>query len=141
MDSAVAKIQTTFFIDYFDVDNSILGGHYIIQNSGSISGNATGYTLLRMRDGNTSLPLVAVPESTATPPAPETAHTYYTPEGHRIVNGHIQQEQDISWWDKLKESLNLDKKRSRKTPPGTEPHWWDKMTDTLTKIFYLEPLD
>ena len=65
------KLQNTFFIDYIDFDNSIIGGQYTLQTHGEIRGTSTGYTLMRFRDGTTLLPLVPQPDYGDIAPAPD----------------------------------------------------------------------
>jgi len=140
------QLQNTIFIDYIDFDNSVIGGSYVLQTHGEISGNATGYTLMKFRDGNTLLPLVPQPYYGEMPVAPDA---YQAKRMARTLNQPVVIENKDSmeefvdgvkdWWEKLKESFNLD--APKKHYEDEEPHWWDKFSDTFMKVFFLEPLD
>lgn len=145
------QLQNTFFIDYIDFDNKVLGAKYIIQTSGAITGNSAGYALMKFRDGETLLPLVIEPYYGELPPVPnpdDAAHlasqinetstaSPYTPaqapEDHPLI-GEIS-----TWWEELKNSVNLDK--LTQTDVQEDEHWWSKFTNKLAKIIYLEPLE
>ncbi len=140
------KLQNTFFIDYIDFDNSVVGGSYIIQTHGEISGNATGYALMKFRDGNTLQPLVPQPYYGEMPAAPDahqarrlakalddSAHSEEKSTMDKFIDG-VQ-----DWWEQLKESFNLEHPKRRY--PNEEPTWWDNFSDKFLKVFYLEPLE
>jgi len=138
------QLQNTFFIDYIDFDNSVIGASYTIQTHGEISGNSAGYTLMKFRDGNTLLPLVPQPYYGDMPPAPDVrqarhiANAMNTPQEPRDgMDEFIDGVKD--WWEQLKESFNLDHPSRR--PPHEEPTWWDNFSDTFMKVIYLEPLE
>ena len=59
-DTAIVNTQNTFFIDYIDLDNAVLGGKYVLQTDGALTGGGTGYALMHLRDGQTLKPLVAL---------------------------------------------------------------------------------
>ncbi|MBQ3695972.1 MAG: hypothetical protein II938_03280 [Alphaproteobacteria bacterium] len=140
------KLQNTFFIDFIDFDNSVIGAQYTIQTHGELGGNSAGYTLMKFRDGNTLLPLVPQPYYGEMPDAPDAyqakkmADTLNTPpitEEPSAFDGFVGGVKD--WWTKLKESFNLDKPKRRSS--HEEPSWWNKFSDTFMKVIYLEPLE
>ena len=138
------KLQKTFFIDFIDFDNSIIGAQYTIQTHGEISGNATGYAMMKFRDGNTLMPLVPQPYFGEMPAAPDSRTAQHIMKQQQMMNNPEEEENPLitgvqDWWEQLKESLNLDTPRRR--TPNEEPHWWNKLTDTFMKVIYLEPLD
>ena len=139
------KLQNTFFVDYIDFDNAVIGAQYAIQTHGETSSNAVGYTLMKFRDGNTLLPLVPQPYYGEMPEPPNSEQT----RKMAIANAPPQPEKEPmdkfvdgvkDWWQELKESFNLDKPK-RRTAPNEEPHWWQKFSDNFMKVFYLEPLE
>lgn len=140
------NLQNTFFIDFIDFDNSVIGGSYTIQTHGEISGTAAGYTLMKFRDGNTLLPLVPQPYYGEIPAAPDArqakqiAKQINTPkqvQEPNAVDSFMTGVKD--WWTQLKESFNMDK--SHRRSPHDEPSWWDNFSDTFMKVIYLEPLE
>lgn len=146
--TGVSKInlQSTFYIDYIDFDNSVIGGQYAIQTHGEINSTATGYTLMKFRDGKTLLPLVPQPYFGEIPSAPNPEEVRklaiakaraQRPEPKDSFDSFIQGVQD--WWEELKESFNLDRPKVRL--PNEEPHWWDTFSEKFLKVFYLQPLD
>ena len=141
-DTAITNIQNTIFIDYIDLDNAVLGGQYVIQTDGAVTGGGTGYVLMRLRNGETLRPLVAINYETRNPELPLAPEQYR--RAFRSENNPDQPKDfktELSdWWEELKYSFNLDKKKY-KTPRGQEPHWWSKFSDTFMKVIYLEPLD
>ena len=148
MDFGRIKLQNTIFIDYIDFDNSVIGGQYTIQTHGQIQGLASGYTMMKFRDGNTLLPLVPQPYYGEMPKAPtaeearqiakQMAEAQMPPTEESGMDRFINGVKD--WWEQLKESFNLDKPK-KPASPYDEPTWWDKFSDNFMKVFYLEPLD
>ena len=138
------QLQNTFFIDYIDFDNSVIGGSYTIQTHGEISGNSTGYTLMKFRHGNTLLPLVPQPYYGDMPPAPDARQAKRMakalnppPQPQSSMDKFMAGVKD--WWQELKESFNLD--NSQRRPPNEEPSWWDNFSEKFMKVIYLEPLE
>jgi len=141
-------LQTTFFIDYIDFDNMILGAKYMIQTHGELDGKAAGYTLMKFRDGKTLLPLVVEPyhgESPAVPDSTEMARLMNKIDNPTYIPNidgqgpHPLQQEISDWWFELKQSFNLDKP-SPKTVPE-DAHWWTKFTHKFMKVLYFEPLE
>ena len=133
-------LQNTFFVDYIDFDNAVIGAQYTIQTHGEIKGIGSGYALIKFRDGKTLKPLVPMPDYGDMPDAPTAAQaTLYQrqqnpPEDESLLDSMAD------WWQELKDSLNLDKTR-RTSAPNQPDTWWNRFTNKALKIFYLEPLD
>lgn len=155
-DFGKTQLQNSFFIDYVDLDNKVLGAKYIIQTSGAIKGNSAGYTLMKFRDGQTLLPLVVEPyygEEPNVPEVPElrqlarqdaaSADAFADGESdYKVDYEHAEHplvEGVRDWWAELKYSINLDKPKTTKVQE--DDHWWTKFTNKLMKIIYLEPLE
>lgn len=132
-------LQNTFFIDYIDFDNAVIGAQYTIQTHGEIQGIGSGYTLIKFRDGNTLKPLVPMPDYGDMPDAPDAAQAArYMRQQDSSETSLTETLQD--WWQDLKDSLNLDKTRHTSAPNQPDT-WWNRLTNKALKIFYLEPLD
>ena len=149
-DFGKTHLQNTFFIDYMDLDNRILGGKYLIQTSGAITGNSAGYALMKFRDGQTLLPLVVEPYYGEMPKVPSAADmarlARQIPDSPNAqVAGmspdapHPLLEGLDDWWGDLKDTVNLDKPAP--VVVQEDDSWWVRFTDGLKKLIYLEPLD
>ena len=132
-------LQNTFFIDYIDFDNAVIGAQYTIQTLGELQGIGSGYALIKFRDGNTLKPLVAMPDYGEMPDAPDAAQAaLYMRQQYPSDESLLDTMQD--WWQELKDSLNLDKPRHTSAPNQPDT-WWNRFTNKFLKIFYLEPID
>lgn len=141
------QFQNTFFVDYIDFDNSVAGAQYTLQTHGEIRGTSTGYTMMRFRDGNTLLPLVPQPDYGPLAPAPDADMVKQLVKRQKQLQEPPPQEPENKfvnglkdWWEQLKESFNLDKKK-RPATSYDEPTWWDNFSNTFMKVIYLEPLE
>ena len=147
LDFGKTQIQNTFYIDYIDFDNAVLGGKYMVQTHGALTSNSAGYALMKFRDGNTLIPLVTEPYYGDIPDVPnstdlarmnrqvKTATASATQQNgeHPLVTGVSD------WWAELKHSFNLDAP-SPKTV-HEDDHWWTKFTHKFMKVLYFEPLE
>ncbi|MBP5343474.1 MAG: hypothetical protein J6Y85_00120 [Alphaproteobacteria bacterium] len=59
LETEPTNIQKILSVDFIDLDHNVIGGSYLIQSGGALSGEAKGYALMQLRDAKTSLPLVA----------------------------------------------------------------------------------
>lgn len=139
------QFQNTFFIDLIDFDNAVVGAQYVIQTHGELKGQGAGYALMKFRDGNTLLPLVPQPYQGEMPAAPDAQDArriqkQLTPKEPPKDKFDAFVDGVKDWWEQLKESFNLDKKKSS-TSSNVEPTWWDNFSENFMKVIYLEPLD
>ena len=121
-------LQTTFFIDYIDFDNMILGAKYMIQSHGGLTGDSAGYTLMKFRDGKTLLPLVVEPYYGEKPSVPNSKdmtrliNKYDNPtyaDGTAAGPHPLVKELD-DWWYELKRTFDLDTPTPKEVPEDSE---------------------
>lgn len=150
-DYGKTQIQNTFYIDYIDFDNAVLGAKYMIQTYGSVNSNSTGYTMMKFRDGETLLPLVVEPYPGDIPPIPNAAelarlnaqidslYSAEAPAANKADPRHPLLIGLDNWWEELKKTFDMD------TPlPKTvheDDHWWTRFVNKFMKVLYFEPLD
>jgi len=137
------QFQNTFFVDYIDYDNEVIGAKYTIQTHGAIKGNAAGYTLMRFRNGKTLLPLVVEPYYGELPEVPDAAQLGRLTRQLELGNPQPPEHPLIAgikdWWGELKESLNLD--HAKRPSVQEDDHWWTKFSRKALKVLYLEPTE
>ncbi len=146
-DFGKTQIQNTFYIDYIDFDNAVLGAKYQIQTHGMLSSESAGYTLMKFRDGKTLRPLVVEPYYGEEPEVPDVTsldRKMRHMTTHELTADQANQEHPLiteisDWWDELKRSFNLD--NPSPTEVHEDDHWWTKFSHKFMKVFYLEPLE
>ena len=144
MDFGKTQIQNTFYIDYIDFDNAVLGAKYQIQTHGELASSSAGYALMKFRNGNTLRPLIVEPYYGEEPQIPTDTDLDRQIRHNRIATDDEGTEHPLitelsDWWYELKQSFNLDSPKPAKV--REDAHWWTKFTDKVSKILYLEPLD
>ena len=146
-DFGKTNLQTTFFIDYIDFDNMVLGAKYMIQTQGGLAGNSAGYTLMKFRDGKTLRPLVVEPyygEKPEVPNSKDMAHLMRKYDNLTYTDGtsgqpHPLKKELADWWFELKRSFDLDTPKPKEVPE--DAHWWPKFVNKFMKVLYFEPLE